>query len=90
MKPARETLPAERTLDSAPAPVRFGEGLLAAHVGRRGKWAALRSLHAAMADVRKVHGEASLSFIMALAGDGRLVSGRDPDAAVFLLGYRLR
>jgi hypothetical protein len=29
-----------------------------------------------------------LAFVVALADDGRVVAGRDPEASVFLLGYR--
>jgi hypothetical protein len=79
---------ANRTLEM-PTRTVPAEGLVMARVGARGRWAALRALHGAMADVRRLRGDdVRLAFIVALASDGRIVAGRDPDAAVFLLGYR--
>jgi hypothetical protein len=31
----------------------------------------------------------AVSYVYAISGDGRIVPGRDPGAAVFLLAYRL-
>ena len=54
-----------------------------------GPWRALRDLHGAMADMR-VHGLApQLTFVHTIADDGRLVHGQHPDAAAFVLGYKL-
>lgn len=54
-----------------------------------GPWQALRELHEAMAGMRE-HGLApQLTFVHTLANDGRLVDGQHPDAAAFVLGYRL-
>lgn len=54
-----------------------------------GPWKALRELHGAMAGMRG-HGLApQLTFVHTIAEDGRLVDGQYPDAAAFVLGYRL-
>ena len=54
-----------------------------------GPWRALRDLHGAMATMREQGLAPRLTFVHTLATDGRLVEGRDPDAAAFVLGYRL-
>jgi hypothetical protein len=41
-----------------------------------------------MARLRQDGLRPGLSFVVALAADGRIVPGRHPDASVFLLGYR--
>ncbi len=72
---------------SAPAATTV-DGLLLAPIGRRGRWAALRTLRAGMAELREAGLRPVLYFVMALAEDGRVVPGRSPDATLFLLGYR--
>lgn len=89
MKRARGTMPADPSLAQLDRGSALG-GLVTVPVGPNGKWGALRDLRSAMADVRKSAGDPRLMFIVALADDGRVVSGRDPDAAVFVLGYRVR
>jgi hypothetical protein len=64
------------------------DGLLIAPIGSTGRWAALRALHQAMQRLRENGSRPSLSFVIAIAEDGRIVPGRDPSASVFLLGYR--
>jgi hypothetical protein len=54
-----------------------------------GPWRALRDLHGAMSDMRGRGLAPSIAFVYTLAADGRLVHGRHPDAAAFILGYRL-
>jgi hypothetical protein len=41
-----------------------------------------------MARLRQAGLQPWLSFVIAIAEDGRIVPGRDPEARVFLLGYR--
>jgi hypothetical protein len=41
-----------------------------------------------MARLRQAGLRPWLSFVIAIAEDGRIVPGRDPEASVFLLGYR--
>lgn len=54
-----------------------------------GPWRALRDLHWAMADMRE-HGLApQLTFVHTIADDGRLVHGQHPQAAAFVMGYKL-
>jgi hypothetical protein len=65
------------------------DGLLVAPVGSHGRWAALRALRDGMNGLRRGGIAPHLSFIVALARDGRIVPGKDPDAALFVLGYRL-
>jgi hypothetical protein len=72
-------------LDRVTAPA---DGLLMASLERRGRWSALRDLRAGMAELRQAGEDPSLSFVMAVSRDGRLVGGRDPDVALFILGYR--
>jgi hypothetical protein len=66
------------------------DGLILPPVGPRGRWAALRALHRGMARLREAGLRPGLSFVLALAEDGRIVPGRDPQASVFVLGYRAR
>ena len=70
--------------DLAAAP----DGMLLAPVTDQGLWEALRELHEAMAGIRRGGRAPELSFVYAISDDGRIVPGRHPDAAVFVLGYR--
>jgi hypothetical protein len=72
------------TLDTAAS----ADGLLMVPA-ERGPWRALRDLHSAMADLRGMGLEPEVTFVHTLARDGRLVSGRHPDAAAYALGYKL-
>lgn len=54
-----------------------------------GPWQALRDLHGAMASMRDRGLAPHLTFVHTIAEDGRLVHGQHPDAAAFVLGYRL-
>lgn len=81
-------MPVNRT--PAPPVTEIVDGLVMAPIGRRGLWEALRALRAAMHDLREAGREPVMDFVIALSRDGRLVSGRSPDAALFLLGYRVR
>lgn len=54
-----------------------------------GPWRALRDLHGAMSEMRGRGLAPTITFVYTLAADGRLVHGRHPDAAAFILGYRL-
>jgi hypothetical protein len=72
------------TLDSASE----ADGLLLVPA-TGGPWQALRDLHGAMADMRE-HGLApQLTFVHTIADDGRLVHGQHPEAAAFVMGYKL-
>jgi hypothetical protein len=64
------------------------DGLMVAALRPGGRWAALRALHQGMARLRQAGLQPWLSFVIAIAEDGRIVPGRDPEARVFLLGYR--
>lgn len=77
------------TTSSATVPAKVADGLLVAPIGTRGRWAALRSLRAGMAALRDAGEQPVLHFVMALSEDGRLVSGRSPDASIFVLAYRV-
>jgi hypothetical protein len=54
-----------------------------------GPWQALRDLHEAMAGMRSKGLAPELTFVHTIANDGRLVHGQHPDAAAFVMGYRL-
>ena len=73
-----------KTLDSASS----ADGMMLVPA-TGGPWRALRDLHGAMADMREQGLAPQLAFVHTLAEDGRLVHGRHPDAAAFVLGYRL-
>jgi hypothetical protein len=81
-------------MTSMPAPSsavitdRSVDGLIVAPI-RRGPWAALRSLRAAMAELRRRHQSPRVSWVLAIDDRGRIVPGRAADAAVFVLAYRL-
>ncbi len=64
------------------------DGILLAPVSGQGPWTALRELHGAMAGLRRGGRTPELTFVHAIAHDGRIVPGRHPEAAVFVLGYR--
>jgi len=61
-------------------------GILVSAIGDEGAWATLRRLRAGM---RAAGAEARLSFLLALAADGRIVDLSSPDGTVFVAGYRL-
>lgn len=83
-------MPADRTLaEPQLGSTSAASGLVSVPVGPTGKWGALRDLRSAMAEIRRTAGDPSLTFIVALARDGRVVSGRDSDAALFVLGYEV-
>ncbi len=81
-------MPAISYTDAPDTVATQADGLLVAALGHRGRWSALRDLRAGMAELRQAGRDPSLSFVMALSGDGRVVAGRDPDVALFVLGYR--
>ena len=64
------------------------DGLMLAPIRTSGRWAALRALHEGMHRLRAEGLQPALSFVIAIADDGRIVPGRDPAAALFILGYR--
>ena len=76
--------PISTTLDTShPA-----DGLLMV-TAESGAWQALRDLHGAMAELRGRGLAPELSYVYAMAREGELVDGRDVDADVFIVGYRL-
>jgi hypothetical protein len=81
--PAKTTRSSASIIRTSPA-----DGLMVAAVRPGGRWSALRALHEGMARLRQGGLRPDLSFVVALADDGRIVPGRDPEASVFLLGYR--
>lgn len=64
------------------------DGILVAPVAGYGTWGALRQLHESMAGLRRDGLAPELTFVYAIAGDGRIVPGRHPEARIFVLGYR--
>jgi hypothetical protein len=64
------------------------DGLMVAPIRAGGRWAALRALHEGMHRLRDDGLKPALSFVIAIAEDGRIVPGRDPAAVLFVLGYR--
>ena len=84
-------MPVDRptTIPHVDAQVLGADGLVLAPVAERGPWAALRALRTAMIELRRAGLFPAVSYVYAISGDGRIVPGRDPGAAVFLLAYRL-
>jgi hypothetical protein len=72
---------------TVPTAVQTEEGLLLSPIGPRGRWAALRDLRSAMHRLRQAGGDPVLHYVVALSKDGRIVSGRSPEVALFALGY---
>lgn len=83
--PARNT-PSDAPLEVLATPT---DGVLLVPIGARGVWGALRSVHQAMASIRQNGSSPRTAFVVAMLPDGRIVPGRDPDASVFVVGYRL-
>jgi hypothetical protein len=53
-------------------------------------WGALRSLRSAMAGLQRSGRRARLSWVLAVSREGRIVPGRDINAVLLVMGYRLR
>lgn len=79
-------MPAPKQAPTA-VPTKLAEGVLVAPIGPRGRWAALRALRAGMSELRNTGSRPVLRFVLALAEDGRVVSGRSPEAVLFVLAY---
>jgi hypothetical protein len=75
-----------RTLES----IEQADGLVLAAVEEAGPWQAVRLLRTAMQGLRADGWAPAGVFLVALDRDGRMLPARDPDVAVFILGYRLR
>ena len=63
------------------------DALLLAPVGQHGPWPALRSLRAAMCDLRSQGARPKVVFVLAVSENGGLVEARDPRAKILLLGF---
>jgi hypothetical protein len=74
-----------RTLES----IEQADGLVLAAVDEAGPWQAVRVLRTAMRGLRADGWTPEGVFLVALDRDGRMLPARDPDVAVFILGYRL-
>jgi hypothetical protein len=83
-------MPADRTSTSLGTLLtqREVDGLVVAPVDRS-PWRALRALRAAMGHLHQEGLHPRLSWVLALSREGRIVPGRAPDAALFVMGYRL-
>jgi hypothetical protein len=66
------------------------DGVLLVPIGPRGNWpAALRSAHRPMASLRDSGAMPRTAFVVAMSSEGRIVPGRNGEASVFVVGYRL-
>jgi hypothetical protein len=74
-----------RTLES----IEQADGLVLAAVDDAGPWQAVRVLRTAMQGLRADGWSPKGVFLMALDRDGRILPARDPNVALFILGYRL-
>jgi hypothetical protein len=83
--PAGDT-PSDAPLEVLATPT---DGLLLVPIGARGAWGALRSVHQAMASLRQNGSSPRTAFVVAMSPEGRIVPGRDREASVFVVGYRL-
>jgi hypothetical protein len=61
------------------------DGLIIAPIDGGGVWSALRALRRGM---QRLGEGGHAAFITAMSSDGRIVTGRDPDASVLVMGYR--
>jgi hypothetical protein len=66
------------------------DGILAAPVELPSRWTALRHLRAGMTELRRLGHAPRVAFVYAISRDGRIVPGRDGDAVLLVLGYRLQ
>lgn len=84
-------MPADRrsATSLAEAQVLAADGLVLAPILERGPWPALRALRTAMQELRRLGLSPVVSYVYAISREGRIVAGRDPAAAVFVLAYRL-
>lgn len=65
------------------------DGVLLAPIPSRGPWPAMRALRTAMSQMRRRGLGPRLAFVYALTRGGHIVAGKDPEAVLFVLGYRL-
>lgn len=71
------------------APALAADGLVVAPVAGPGPWGALAGLRTAMRDLRRQGLAPHVSYVFAVARDGRIVPARGEDAALFVMAFRL-
>ena len=76
-------------LDLIDVPALAADGVVLAPIAGRGAWGALGALRGAMRDLRRRGLSPDVSYVFAVSGEGRIVSAREAEAAVLVMGYRL-
>jgi hypothetical protein len=76
-------------LDLISSPVLTADGIVLAPLRGRGPWRALRVLRRAMRDLREQGVSPEVSYVFAVAEDGRIVPSRGEEAVVLVMAFRI-
>lgn len=77
-------------LDLITSPALSADGIVLAPLEGRGPWSALGVLRRAMRDLRQRGATPEVSYVFAVADDGRIVPSRGDEAVVLVMAFRLR
>ncbi|MGH2766287.1 MAG: hypothetical protein ACRDKA_10300 [Actinomycetota bacterium] len=84
-------MPANRDALEFIAPTALAaDGIVLAPIGGPGPWHALGALRGAMRELRNQGLRPRVSYVFAVAADGRIVPSRGDDAVLLVMAYRLR
>jgi hypothetical protein len=84
-------MPADRdALDLIALPSLTADGVVLAPLTGRGPWRALGALRRAMRDLRRRGVSPQVSYVFAVADDGRIVPSRGDEAVVLVMAFRVR
>jgi hypothetical protein len=65
------------------------DGIVTAPLTGTGPWRALRTLRTAMRDLRRHGVSPEVSYVFAVAEDGRIVPSRGDDAVILVMAFRI-
>ena len=83
-------MPADRdALDLITLPSLTADGIVLAPITGRGPWRALGALRRAMRDLRRRGMSPQVSYVFAVADDGRIVPSRGDEAVVLVMAFRV-
>lgn len=84
-------MPADRNpLDLITPSALSADGIVLAPLAGRGPWRALGVLRRAMRDLRRRGMSPRVSYVFAVADDGRIVPSRGEEAVVLVMAFRLQ
>jgi hypothetical protein len=84
-------MPADRdALDLIAPPALTADGVVLAPIPGRGSWQALGVLRGAMRDLRRRGMSPQVSYVFAVADDGRIVPSHGDEAVALVMAFRLR